>query len=201
MIWIVGYSKNDKLEKSEAVGAYTDTGNEFNMQARYTMQTVYESNTDYYVYVDALVKTEALVKAQRTFKEYFESQAKRVEECISFKIDEEKEFGIGDGVKVVNSGQQLDTHYIAFGGLMDNAFDNGYRGPFTLGEYVGQYRSDTKFTVIAKGKFDADGKKNMMLYMVARAHEAYMHHSERGANRSQEPLKAFVLTAKGLERW
>ena len=38
-------------------------------------------------------------------------------------------------------------------------------------------------------------------YMVAEALEAYKHRSERGAKRSKEPLKAFVLTGKGLESW
>ena len=203
MIWRVEYNKGDEFEKkSDAIGAYgVSSEDEPTIQARLAMWTVYENKTEYYVYVEALGKTEALVKAQRIFKEYFELLAKRAEECASLKIDELKEFAVDEEVKVVNSGQQFDTHYIAFGGLMGKAFENGYRGPFVLGEHVSEYPATTKFTVIAKGIFDANGQKDMTLYMVAEAYEAYKHRSERGAKRSKEPLKAFVLTGKGLESW
>lgn len=202
MIWIVGYSKNDKLEKSRAVDAYAVTGNEFNMQAKHTMQTVYENNTEYYVYVDALVKTEALVKAQRIFKEYFKSLAEGAEECISLKIDEVKEFVVGDTVKVVGPDEQFTTHFEAMGGLLDNAFDFGYRGEFTVGGNIRKYDlKTTTFTVIGKGKFDANGQENMTLYMIAESVNAEQHDWHKGIDKTREPLEVFVLCKEGLERW
>ena len=203
MIWRVEYNKDDEFEKkSDVVEAFEVSEGEYLTEPReHDMWTVYDIIHKYYVYVNALGKTEALVKAQRIFKEYFELLAKRAEECASLKIDELKEFAVDEEVKIINPGQQFDTHYIAFGGLMGKAFENGYRGPFVLGEYVSEYPATTRFTVIAKGIFDANGQKDMTLYMVAEALEAYKHRSERGAKRSKEPLKAFVLTGTGLESW
>ena len=164
-------------------------------------RVLYTDDYDY-VYVTGESETEALEKAARVLRGYFENNLSQMEKTLRKAIDELKEFEVDEEVKIVNPGQQFDTHYVAFGGLMGKAFENGYRGPFVLGESVGQYSlTTTKFTVIANGRFDADGQKNIMLYMVAETHDAYEHHSARGANRSKRPLKAFVLTGKGLERW
>ena len=204
MIWRVEYNKDDEFEKkSDAIGAYgVSSEDEPTIQARLAMWTVYENKTEYYVYVEALGKTEALVKAQRIFKEYFELLAKRAKDYIALKIDELKGFEVWDVVKVVQPGQQFSTHFEAMGGLLANAYDYGYRGEFTVGGSVTKYDlKTTAFTVIGKGQFEANGKEDMTLYMIAETTNAERHDWHNNHDKTREPLEVFVLMGKGLERW
>lgn len=202
MIWCVEYNENDWIEEKDVVKVYDVDEEGFNSTDS-EIGEVYKGNDRFFVYIKAGTKKFALEKAKELFADYFEYQATRAKDCISLKIDEVKEFVVGDTVRVVRPGQQFTTHFEAMGGLLSNAFvDFGYLGEFTVGGNIRKYDlKTTAFTVIAKGKFDANGEENMMLYMIAESVNAEQHDWHRNHDKMREPLEVFVLCKEGLERW
>ena len=164
-------------------------------------EEVFMSFNNYAVYVKGDNKTEALTKARKAFEKYFDYQSTRAKDYIALKMDELKEFEVGDVVKIIQPGQQFSTHFEAMGGLLSNAFDNGYRGEFTVGGSITKYDlKTTAFTVIGKGQFDANGKEDMTLYMIAESVNAEWHDWHNNHDKTREPLEVFVLCKEGLEK-
>lgn len=201
MIWCVEYNEKDGIEEKDVINVYyVDEG------FWYTdceIGEVYKGNDRLFVYIKAGTKKFALEKAKELFEDYFEYQAMKAKDYISLKIDEVEEFEVGDAVKVVLPDEQFTTHFEAMGGLLDNAFDFGYRGEFTVGGNIRKYDlKTTTFKVIGKGRFDANGQENMMLYMIAESVNAEQHDwHNNNYDKTREPLEVFVLCKEGLERW
>lgn len=190
MIYIIRYYRFDgKAEAEVFEGNYAIECN----------KVFYTDDYDY-VYVEGKNKTEALVKARSVLREYFENRLFQMEQTFDKAIDEVKEFVVGDTVKVVRPGQQFTTHFEAMSGLLSNAFDFGYRGEFTVGGSITKYDLETTtFTVIGKGRFDANGGENMTLYMIAESVNAQQHDWHNNHDKTREPLEVFVLCKEGLE--
>lgn len=201
MIWCVEYNEKNGIAEKDVVNIYDVDEEGFNSTDS-EIGEVYKGLHGFFVYIKAGTKKFALEKAKELFEDYFEYQATRAKDYISLKIDEVKEFVVGDTVKVVRPGQQFSTHFEAMGGLLSNAFDFGYRGEFTVGGSTTKYDlKTTTFTVIGKGKFDANGRENMTLYMIAESVNAQQHDWHNNHDKTREPLEVFVLCKEGLERW
>lgn len=201
MIWCVEYNEKDWIAEGDVVNVYDVDEEGFNSTDS-EIGEVYKGNNRFFVYIKADTKKFALERAKELFADYFEYQATRAKDYISLKIDEVKEFAVGDAVRVVRPGQQFTTHFEAMGGLLSNAFDFGYQGEFTVGGSIRKYDlKTTAFTVIAKGKFDANGEENMMLYMIAESVNAEQHDwHNNNHDKTGEPLEVFVLCKEGLEK-
>lgn len=201
MIWCVEYNEKDGIEEKDVIDVYDVDEEGFN-STDYEIGEVYKSHRRFYVFIKTDTKKLALERAKELFEDYFEYQATRAKDYISLKIDEVKEFVVGEAVRVVRPGQQFTTHFEAMGGLLSNAFDFGYRGEFTVGGNITKYDlKTTAFTVIGKGRFDANGGENMTLYMIAESVNAEQHEWHLNHNKAREPLEVFVLCKEGLERW
>lgn len=202
MIWCVEYNGKDWIAEKDVIDVYDVDEKGFNSTDS-EIGEVYEDHHRFFVYIKAGTKKFALKRAKELFADYFEYQATRAKDYISLKIDEVEEFAVGDTVKVVGPGHQFSTHFEAMGGLLSNAFDFGYRGEFTVGGDIRKYDlKTTTFKVIGKGRFDANGRENMMLYMIAESVNAEQHdwHNNNNYDKTREPLEVFVLCGEGLER-
>ena len=200
MIWCVEYWEMDGIEKKDVVNVY-DVDEKGFYSTDSEIGEVYKGNNRIFVYIKAGTKKFALKKAKEFFADYFEYQATKAKDCISLKIDEAEELAVGDTVKVVGPDEQFSTHFEAMGGLLDNAFDFGYRGEFTVGGNIRKYDlKTTTFTVIGKGRFDANGKENQTLYAVAESVNAKWHDWHNNHDKTREPLEVFVLCKEGLEK-
>lgn len=201
MIWCIEYWGNNGIAKKDVVNIY-DVDEEGFDSTDSEIGEVYKGNDRFFVYVKADTKKVSLERARKLFADYFEYQATRAKDYISLKIDEVKEFVVGDAVKVVRPDEQFLAHFEAMGGLLSNAFDFGYRGEFTVGGNITKYDLETTtFTVIGKGRFDANGQENMTLYMIAESVNAKQHEWHLNHDKAREPLEVFVLCKEGLERW
>ena len=201
MIWCVEYNEKNGIAERNVVNIYDIDEKGFNLTDS-EVGEMYKGNDRLFVYIEAGTKKFALEKAKKFFEDYFEYHATRAKDYISLKIDEVKEFAVGEAVRVVGPDEQFLTHFVAMGGLLDNAFDFGYRGVFTVGGNITKYDLETTtFTVIGKGRFDANGRENMMLYMIAESVNAEQHDWHRNHDMTREPLEVFVLCKEGLERW
>ena len=201
MIWCVEYWEKNGIAERNVINIYDIDEKGFNLTDS-EVGEVYKGNDRLFVYIEAGTKKSALEKAKKVFEDYFEYQATRATDYISLKIDEVKEFMVGDAVRVVRPGQQFTTHFEAMGGLLSNAFDFGYRGEFTVGGSITKYDlKTTTFTVIGKGRFDANGQEDVMLYMIAESVNAERHNWHSNLDKAREPLEVFVLCKEGLERW
>lgn len=204
MIWCVEYNEKNGIAEKDVVKVYDVDEEGFNSTDS-EIGEVYEAhkgNDRFFVYIKAGTKKFALEKAKELFADYFEYQATRAKDYISLKIDEVKDFAVGDTVRVVRPGQQFSTHFEAMGGLLYNAFNFGYRGEFTVGGSITKYDlKTTTFTVIGKGRFDANGHEGVMLYMIAESVNAEQHDWHNNHDKTREPLEVFVLCKEGLERW
>ena len=201
MIWCVEYWAKNGIAEKNVVNIYDVDEEGFNSTDD-EIGEVYKGNDRFFVYIKADTKKFALEKAKKLFADYFEYQATRAKDYISLKIDEAEEFEVGDAVRVVRPGQQFTTHFEAMGGLLSNAFTFRYRGEFTVGGSITKYDLETTtFTVIGKGRFDANGWENMTLYMVAESVNAKQHEWYNKPYETREPLEVFVLCKEGLERW
>ena len=201
MIWCVEYWAKNGIAERNVINIYDIDEKGFNFTDS-EVGEVYKGYHRFYVYIKAGTKKFALEKAKELFEDYFEYQATRAKDYISLKIDEVKEFEVGDAVRVVRPGQQFTTHFEAMGGLLSNAFDFGYLGEFTVGGNIKKYDlKTTAFTVIGKGRFDANGHEGVMLYMVAESVNAEQHKWQNNHYETREPLEVFVLCKEGLERW
>lgn len=201
MIWCVEYNEKNGIAEKDVVNIY-DVDEEGFTSTDSEIGEVYKSQRRFYVFIKAGTKKFALERAQELFADYFEYQATKAKDYISLKIDEVKEFVVGDAVRVVRPGQQFTTHFEAMGGLLSDAFNFGYRGEFTVGGSITKYDlKTTTFTVIGKGRFDANGGENMTLYMIAESVNAEQHDWHKGFGKTREPLEVFVLCKEGLERW
>lgn len=201
MIWCVEYWGKNGIAEKDVVNVYDVDEEDFNSTDS-EIGEVYEDHHKFFIYIKAGTKKFALERAKELFADYFEYQATKVKDYISLKIDEVEEFAVGDTVKVVLPGHQFSTHFEAMGGLLSNAFDFGYRGEFTVGGDIRKYDlKTTTFKVIGKGRFDANGGENMMLYMIAESVNADQHNWHDNHDKTREPLEVFVLCKEGLERW
>ena len=201
MIWCVEYNEKNGIAEKDVVNIYDVDEDGFN-STDCEIGEVYEGHYKLFVYIKAGTKQFALERAKKLFTDYFEYQTARAKDYITLKMDEVKDFVVGDTVKVVRPGQQFSTHFEAMGGLLANAYDYGYRGEFTVGGSVTKYDLETTvFTVIGKGAFDANGKENVTLYMIAERKNAEWHDWHNNHDKTREPLEVFVLMGKGLERW
>lgn len=196
MIWKVEYNITNGITEREILDIAPP-----DCVVKYELGKVYNFEVGKLcTYVEEDEVMEALDTARNIMVKYFSYQKTRVSDYFADKIDEFKEFEVEDLVKVVKSGQQFVTHYGAIGGLLNTAYEHNYLGPFTISGSVTNYDlKKTVFTVIAKGEFDANGQNDMMLYMIAEHIEAARHKSW-GSDRSNEPLKVFVLCKEGLEK-
>lgn len=201
MIWCVEYNEKNGIAEREVVNVYDVDEEGFNSTDD-EIGEVYKGNDRFFVFIKAGTKKFALKRAKELFADYFEYQATKAKDYISLKIDEVEEFEVGDTVRVVRPGQQFTTHFEAMGGLLANAFNFGYRGEFTVGGSILKYDLETTtFTVIGKGKFNANGGENMTLYMIAESVNAEQHKWQNNYDKTREPLEVFVLCKEGLERW
>ena len=201
MIWCVEYNEKDGIEEKDVIDVY-DVDEEGFDSTDSEIGEVYKGNNSIFVYIKAGTKKFALEKAKKLFEDYFEYHVTRAKDYISIKIDEVEEFEVGDAVRVVRPGQQFTTHFEAMGGLLYNAFAFGYQGEFTVGGSITKYDlKTTTFTVIGKGRFDANGQEDITLYMIAESVNAEQHDWHKGIDKTREPLEVFVLCKEGLERW
>ena len=201
MIWCVEYWAKNGIAERNVINIYDIDEKGFNLTDS-EVGEVYKGYHRFYVYIKAGTKKFALNRAKELFADYFEYQATKAKDYISLKINEVEEFEVGDTVKVVGPDEQFTTHFEAMGGLLDNAFDFGYRGEFTVGGSILKYDLETTtFTVIGKGKFDANGGENMTLYMIAESVNAEQHDWHNNHDKTREPLEVFVLCKEGLEGW
>ena len=201
MIWCVEYNEKNGIAEKDVVNIYDVDEDGFN-STDCEIGEVYEGCYKVFVYIKAGTKQFALERAKKLFADYFEYQATRAKDYLELKIDELKDPVVGNSVKVVKPGQQFTTHFEAMGGLLADAYDYGYRGEFIVGGSVTKYDLETTvFTVIGKGAFDANGKENVTLYMIAERKNAEQHDwHNNNYDKTREPLEVFVLCKEGLEK-
>ena len=195
---------DNKVEQSEIIDIFAvDNWVESGVDGNLKLSTVFSPSLDKYgVYVEAENEKEAFEKARNAIVEYFDHQMTRVSDYFSLKRQELFGFEVGDMVKVTNPGNVFSSYYRAMGELMSKAYNNLYYGPFVVGLSIHPNKAkDTLYEVLAKGKFDANDKKDEELYLIAESGEATKHRWGHMEKIEEEPLEVFLIGKDGLKKW
>lgn len=194
---------DNKVEQSEIIDIFEVNDVLEQNKVGYRLSTVFSPSLDKYeVYVEAEDEKEALEKARSAIVKYFDNQMTRASDYFSLKKQELFGFETGDIIKVTNPGNVFSSYYTAMGELMSKAYHNLYYGPFVVGLSIRTDKAkDTLYEVLAKGKFDANDKKDEELYLIAESGEATKHRWGHMEKIEEEPLEVFLIGKDGLKKW
>lgn len=205
MIYRVAYKVADnKTELNEIVDIFVvDNWKESGVDGNLKLLTVFSPSLNKYcVYVSADNEKEALRLGRDAIVKYFDNQMTRVNDYFALKRRELFGFEPGDIVTVLNPDSVFSSYYSAMGELMSKAYNNLYYGPFVVGLSIPSDKAKgTLYEVLAKGKFDANGKKDEELYLIAESNEANKHRWGHMEKIEDEPLEVFLIGKDGLKKW
>ena len=204
MIYKVTYiAADNEVELEEIVDILVVNNAREQNKASHRLSTVSSPSPDRYeVYVEVEDEKEALEEARNAINKYFAYQMTRANDYFSLKKRELFGFEPGDIVKVTNPGNVFSAYYRAMGELMSKAYNNLYYGPFVVGLSIPSDKvKNILYEVLAKGKFDANGKRDEELYLIAESNEANKHRWGHMEKIEDEPLEIFLIGKDGLKKW
>ena len=204
MIYKVTYiAADNEVELEEIVDILVVNNAREQNKASHGLSTVSSPSPDRYeVYVEVEDEKEALEEARNAINKYFAYQMTRANDYFSLKKRELFGFEPGDIVKVANPDNVFSAYYTAMGELVSKAYNNLYYGPFVVGLSIPSDKvKNTLYEVLTKGKFEANGKRDEELYLIAECNEANKHRWGHMEKIEDEPLKVFLIGKDGLKRW